>query len=320
MQNSGPVAVIGAGISGLSCAQTLRLAGVEAHVFESAERLGGRCSTRLWQGHLVDDGIPFFTADGVDFKRELLNCLRQFRPLLAPILGPDGSVLHNENGPRFYVLQGNNYFAHMLAQGLDVRVNAKVERVEFKPKGVIECMGGSYRAIVSSATDAQTSRIFSLNQAAAEPGCCLSVLLEYGEENIGRSQEFFARIMAAQAEPLVASYCENHKSGRVLGNKTVFVLQAGAEFSRAHAERVDTDYLAELARGHEELWEIPSGKLTASFIRRWPIAASARADRQTIDLPPGAFLCGGLPWDAKVEEMWLGGRRAAADVLAYLAG
>lgn len=50
------IAVVGAGIAGLSCARELRLRGYEAVVFEASDRLGGRCSSRSTRIGIFDDG------------------------------------------------------------------------------------------------------------------------------------------------------------------------------------------------------------------------------------------------------------------------
>jgi renalase len=49
------VAVIGAGVGGLSCARELRLRGYEPVVFEANDRLGGRCSSRSTRVGSFDD-------------------------------------------------------------------------------------------------------------------------------------------------------------------------------------------------------------------------------------------------------------------------
>jgi renalase len=318
MKGLGPVAIIGAGLSGLSCAQALRLAGVEVRVFERSNRTGGRCATQLWQGHLVDYGVQYFTAQTAEFKKELLTNLRQFRPLVPPILDVEQKVVYSDGGPRFYVLQGNNYFAHVLSHGLDVRLNTPVERICFRDDG-IECLGETYRAAVSSLPAPQTAEVFALDQPATEYTCCLAAVLEYNESNVGESQDCYGRILPEGAEPLAASYCENHKLGRILSDKTVFVLQGAPLFSAAHADERSEDYIPELARAHEELWKIPSGKRTASFGHRWCWARPHENTRRPFKLPRGAFVCGDSRSESKVEEVWLDGRRAAEEVLAYLA-
>jgi renalase len=56
------VAVVGAGIAGLSCARELRLRGIEAVVFEASGRLGGRCSSRATQVGTFDDAAQCITG------------------------------------------------------------------------------------------------------------------------------------------------------------------------------------------------------------------------------------------------------------------
>jgi renalase len=49
------IAVIGAGIAGLTCARELNLRGYEPVVFEASDRLGGRCSSRATPVGWIDD-------------------------------------------------------------------------------------------------------------------------------------------------------------------------------------------------------------------------------------------------------------------------
>lgn len=53
------IAVVGAGIAGLTCARELSLRGCEPVVFEADARLGGRCSSRSTRVGLFDDGAQY---------------------------------------------------------------------------------------------------------------------------------------------------------------------------------------------------------------------------------------------------------------------
>ena len=213
-------------------------------VFESGSSVGGRCATQLWQGHLVDTGVQYFTAQSGEFKKELLTRLRQFRPIISPILDQNNQVVPTPMGPRFYVLQGNNYFAHILSHGLDIRLNTPVETLKFKPSG-IECLGDSYSAVVSSAPGPQTARLFALSESPADYEPCLVALLEYAGTELGRSRECYGRIFP-YGEPITASYCENNKVGRIVGTKTVFVVEAAPRYSREFIDAPSDLYLPEL--------------------------------------------------------------------------
>jgi len=62
------VAIIGAGIAGLSCAQQLDASGYAVTIFEKSARLCGRSATRIRGDHQFDHGAQYFTARQEPFK------------------------------------------------------------------------------------------------------------------------------------------------------------------------------------------------------------------------------------------------------------
>ncbi|MGW0157854.1 NAD(P)/FAD-dependent oxidoreductase [Mycobacterium sp. NPDC003323] len=61
------VAVIGAGLSGAACAQSLRENGVTVEIFERGRAPGGRMASPSLHGRRVDLGAAYFTAKDPDF-------------------------------------------------------------------------------------------------------------------------------------------------------------------------------------------------------------------------------------------------------------
>ena len=51
------VAIVGAGLAGLACAQDLTRAGVECTVLEASDGVGGRVRTDAIDGYLLDRGF-----------------------------------------------------------------------------------------------------------------------------------------------------------------------------------------------------------------------------------------------------------------------
>lgn len=60
------VAIIGAGMAGLACAQTLAGRGYAVTVFDKGRRPGGRVATRRDDGFAFNHGAQYFTIDSVD--------------------------------------------------------------------------------------------------------------------------------------------------------------------------------------------------------------------------------------------------------------
>ena len=56
------VAIIGAGLAGLSAAITLQDAGCEVDVYESSDRVGGRVATDLIDGYRLDRGFQLINS------------------------------------------------------------------------------------------------------------------------------------------------------------------------------------------------------------------------------------------------------------------
>ena len=64
----GPVAVVGAGMAGLTCATVLAGAGIAVEIFEKSKGTGGRLATRPVGGTAVDIGAQYATARGPAFR------------------------------------------------------------------------------------------------------------------------------------------------------------------------------------------------------------------------------------------------------------
>ena len=67
--------VVGGGMSGAACAAELSLAGFDVELLDRGHRLGGRMASRTlrstgtaFDGHVVDIGASYFTADDAHFK------------------------------------------------------------------------------------------------------------------------------------------------------------------------------------------------------------------------------------------------------------
>ena len=71
MQPLKDIAVVGAGIAGLSCATALQAAGHRVRVFDKSGGTSGRMSTRRGEGWQCDHGAQFFAADHPEFAVEV---------------------------------------------------------------------------------------------------------------------------------------------------------------------------------------------------------------------------------------------------------
>jgi renalase len=77
------IAVVGAGIAGITCARTLTQAGHRVTVFEKSDGAGGRMATRDTEFGAFDHGTQYFTVRDARFEKALATASGLVRPWSA---------------------------------------------------------------------------------------------------------------------------------------------------------------------------------------------------------------------------------------------
>ena len=127
------VAVVGAGLAGLTCARALVARGFAVAVFDKGRSVGGRLAVRRVAPHTFDLGAQYFTARDPRFAREVEAWLADgaCQPWDARIvaIAADGSRRPAEPTARFVGTPDMNAIAHHVGRGLDVRASHRVDRI-----------------------------------------------------------------------------------------------------------------------------------------------------------------------------------------------
>jgi len=124
------VAIVGAGIAGVTLASELRKRGVEIDVFEKSRGLGGRLASSRMPWGTLDIGAQYFTAKDKRFKHQIKEWLD--RGVIAPW---DFTPYAFQNGTlrpspdeetRYVALPTMNKLAHILAEGTTIHLSSRV--------------------------------------------------------------------------------------------------------------------------------------------------------------------------------------------------
>ena len=116
--------VVGAGISGIAAARTLRDAGVDVLVLDRGKRIGGRMASRRTEGRVVDTGASYFTVSDPAFEAVVEDWRRRglARPWTDTFSVADDGRLTPKPGPMRWAAPGGlRSLVEDLASGLDVR-------------------------------------------------------------------------------------------------------------------------------------------------------------------------------------------------------
>lgn len=327
MNNRSRIAVIGAGVAGLSCARHLQSAGYRVTVFDKGAVPGGRMSTRRGAGWQCDHGAQYFTARDPDFIAEVSRWEQEgvaslWEPRMA-VLGGQTTTLEPRGTARFVGVPRMNAPLAWLASGMviksrfticDIQHDESGWRLRSEEQGEHpERFDALLLALPAPQAGALLEPLLPLTalQAASvvmKP-CWTAVLRLERPYDPGYDAAFVNR------DPLRWLARDSSKPGRA--GDEVWVAQASAEWSAAHLEAADEEVVAHLTAAFRELGGPAPSAVT---VHRWRYAKSAAQSRQrAVWLPAvqvglcGDWLCGG-----RVEDAWLSGKTLAANLLASL--
>ncbi|MBU3736403.1 MAG: FAD-dependent oxidoreductase, partial [Methylobacterium sp.] len=240
------IAVIGAGIAGLSCAGALQAAGCAVTVFEKSRGPSGRMSTRNSGAWQCDHGARFFTAADPRFQREVTAWVQAglAAPWTARIARHEGGFLTPfiPEGTRYVGVPGMNAIGHALAGPLSLRTEATVQRLMRDGAGwQLHCKehaeaAGPYAAVLLAIPAPQAAALLSAVDSelcAAAAGAsmrgCWTLMLQYRA-----GSDFPYDALEVMNSPLAWAARDSSKPRR--SGLESWVLQATPEWSGTHLE------------------------------------------------------------------------------------
>ena len=133
------IAIVGAGISGITCAQQLQATGrTGIAIFEKSRGVGGRLTTRRMFGTCVDRGTCYISPKGEAFRRLfdrlIADNIVETWTDTTHTLTANGDLLTNPDIYSRYVAPGGmNQIAKYLAKDLDIRFGQRA--ISIQPDG-----------------------------------------------------------------------------------------------------------------------------------------------------------------------------------------
>lgn len=315
------VAVVGAGIAGLSAARVFRDRGHEVVVFERSPAVGGRVATRMApnielpsRGSIdlaFDHGAQYFTVRDPGFSEVVAHWQRDrivanWNPRIVTFDG-EGWEEVAEGTVRYVGVPGMQAIVARMAEGLDVRLGSRI--------GSIASLAGFDRIILAVPSDQAVPLLAgtSLQErvAAVSMKPCWCVMAAFEERVRTRFDAAFisgsplgwvARNSSKPASPM-------RSEG---GDVDAWVLHATAEWSRAHVDDPSDAVGPFLLGAFSDL--VPAGlpKVFHVATHRWRYAtADPSLAVGALHDPAGRIsVCGDWCSGPRIENAYLSGLQA----------
>lgn len=326
------VAVVGAGISGLMCARTLKDHGISVEVFEKSRGTGGRMATRrLEDGLQFDHGAQYFTVRDSRLAKYAESWLEQgfVRPWLGRIVTLDSHAWHDETAPplRLVPQPGMSRLGQHLSADLTLHRRQTVRKVEQvgERKYELACDDGErwgpFDVVLLSCPVQQTERLLPTACNWAEELANVR-MLPCWTALIAWTTPWRVPFDAAfvKTGPIRWLARDSSKPGRP-DQHDCWVVQADASWSERHLEE-EPDTIARrlLAATGALLPSIPPPEQLFVHAHRWrfarPEAGLGRDSLWDPDLQLGA--CGDWCLGGRVEAAALSGMALAGRVLGWM--
>lgn len=317
----GTVAVIGAGMAGLSAARVLSEAGAEVTVFDKSRGTGGRLASRSFEQGWIDLGAPYLSMDGSDLasfitERTSPDIIQEWNPDTDGVFSPDERISH-VGVPR------NSAVTRSLLADLNFQASTRITRMEPSSAGWAlfgedSSLLGLWNQVVLAVPVPQARDLLaghpkfhkSLRAVSMEP--CWVAAIETAEDLDGLAD------VTNYRHPVIRRISRNRaKPGR--GQRNIYLIQANKHWSREYLEVEPQAVGAHLMESFSSLVSMDV-KLRLLFAHLWRYAF--------VENPLGVpFLwdehlklgvCGDWCLGRRVEDAWrsgfeLGQRMAARE-------
>ena len=320
------VAVVGAGIGGVSAARALQSRGVDVVLLDRGHRVGGRMAARTmrgtalpYDGRLVDVGAAYLTVDAPEFVEVVSGWVAAglARPwtdtfLTATLDGVDGST----TGPMRYAAPGGlRSLVEDLAADLTTVVNPRdVASVERSGDGVL-VDGERFDAAVLAMPDPQARDLLALDDPLRfrlgdlEWLPVLSLTAAYAAHRWPDLDGVFVN-----DNELISFVAED---GRRRGDGApVLVVQSQPELAARHLDD-PAGAAPEMLEVLRRVLDVPSPAWHE--VKRWSLARPAHSREDAFALVDGIGACGDS-WGARprIQTAWMSGLRLGQAVAASL--
>jgi hypothetical protein len=328
------IAIIGAGIAGLACADVLQRAGRRVSLFDKSRGVGGRMSTRRGDDWQCDHGAQYFTARHPDFYAEVSRWrqagvadlwqprLRVWDGALLP--DADSAVERFVGTPRMtapaHWLMNHCLKENLSTENLTLHLQTTIQHLERRHNGwhVFAAEHGwlteRFDAVLLALPAPQVLPLLEHNapelaalagQAKMRP--CWALMLQYDAPLELPFDALFVnrgplRWLARDTSKPARSGCET------------WLLHANADWSEQHLDSEVDSVAAILLAAFVEIGGSPSQTWTA---HRWRYANTEQILVAGCDwsATSGLGICGDWLNGGKVEGAWLSGRELARQVL-----
>ena len=324
------IAVIGAGIAGLTLARRL---GRQAKItlFEKSRGVSGRLSTRRLGDHEFDHGAQFFCARSKSFRQFLApfiheGLVAEWQPKVLTIGLGKKPYKRDWFEPHYVAVPRMNSLCKHLSSNLDINLNTGITGLEKfaardGPEWILHTGDITYQEtfdwVISTAPANQTLALFKGHLApeilSEEIGLSSAYLSPCYSLMLGFSQPLKLGFEAAMVKNLGIEWIMVNSSKPGRSQMPTLVVQSSNQWAQDHIEDSDDQVIAQMMEDLESTLDNPLPQIVVQSLQRWRYSRVEQALEPDYLLDVENGLAGSGDWCVfgRVEGAFLSAERLA---------
>ena len=314
------IAIIGAGLAGLTTARQLQSAGADVTVFDKSKGTGGRLSSRSFADGWIDHGAPYLSVADEKFAGFLYeniadSAIQNWAPRSS-------GVVRSDEESNFIGVPRNSALTRSLIDGIVFQPSTRIARIESSEAGWSlfndgESLLGIWPYLVIAVPAPQALSLLreqpllaeQIRRVKMEPCWVAAIQSTHALQDQAD--------IAVYEHPVVRRIVHNSaKPGRA--NKNVYLVQANKGWSETHLEETPESIGEGLLDSFCELTSAAADP-EVLFVHRWRYGFTETALEQDYlwDNTLQLGVCGDWCLGRTVEDAWRSGSAVAAQILKH---
>ena len=325
------IAIIGAGLSGITAARTLTDtlgSKAEITIIEKSRGAGGRMSTRRADDFEFDHGAQYFTAKDPGFKIAVDVAIGEGH--VAPWNGTakylkKGSLQIDTGGARYVSTPRMNSWIKAMAGSLNLQTSSRVSGLIKTAEGWTlafenNTAASGFEAVICAVPSPQAEALLEpidfkdLGRIkSSQMEACFAVMLGFSQ-----AQSLPWDTLRSADGPASWIAVNSAKPGRPETGTTLMV-HSGPDWSNMNVDRDKTLLQSEIIEAATELTGLDLSRADYVTIHRWLYAAVSKGAGQPClaDQERKIVACGDWCLGGRVEGAWLSGKAAAEYIIDW---
>jgi predicted NAD/FAD-dependent oxidoreductase len=318
------IAIIGAGISGLTIATYLKKQNFKVKIFDKGRAVGGRMSSKRTDWGYLDHGTQYFTVKSTEFQ----HFMTQYWSIIQPWQGSFATWIKGKLIPdqslttRYVPIKSMHNLGKAIATGLDIHLQTRIVKLEKEQNWTLvdekNQKYGDFDLVIVTAPPVQTANLLASHTPIAAEIKKITMLPCYSLMLIPENRVNLPFDGIKLEHPIVGWISANDSKAE-RGNGGGLIVQSNFNWATENLAQNREEIAEILQQTVSKLFNLNLSSLQYKFLHLWRYALPSQSNTQSYFLDQSNHLavCGDWCLLGKVESAFLSAYYLFSEIIRH---